>query len=513
MSRRIFFATALLASAGCQEYELTQQVEPEVVPPPMIEVTPLLLSYGDLAGGQDEMQLFEIINIGEVPLVVETVEITAGISFSLTEEEGALTLDPGARSEVEVVFAPLMGGTNFGQATVTSNDPAQPEVFVDLVGGGLMPELLITPDHHDFGTTHIPCGTTVELVLENVGLDDLVIDAVDYVSAGSLTLDSQLVLPLTLAPTEFATVDVTYGAVEEGMDFGQLLVVSNDPRGDKTADQVGAGEYLDLEASETFDVPVDPPVDILFAVDQSCSMDTEAAALASAFGSFISTIDSVTQGWQVGVVTLEDGCMNYGVLDANTFDYQGKFEDAVTQGGHHNLTEALLELSEKALSKTGPGQCNDGFLRPNAMLHVIVVSDEPEQSGTGWGTWLADMSTYVATQSLLKVSAVIDLGSCGTGNAGYWDAADYTGGEILNICNSNWSNSVGQLATASLSGMNEFALAGTPDGNTVAVFVDGVEWTTGWTWDATTNVVTFDDPQFVGGEVIDVTYAALADCG
>ena len=112
---------------------------------------------------------------------------------------------------------------------------------------------------------------------------------------------------------------------------------------------------------------------------------------------------------------------------------------------------------------------------------------------------------------MLKVSAVVDLGGCGTGNGGYVDAANYTGGEILNICDSNWANSVSQLATASLSGINEFQVTGNPEPNSIRVYVDGVEWVTGWSWDAAGFVI-FSDPQFEGGEVIDIEYDELSDC-
>ena len=37
----------------------------------------------------------------------------------------------------------------------------------------------------------------------------------------------------------------------------------------------------------------------------------------------------------------------------------------------------------------------------------------------------------------------------------------------------------------------------------VKVYVEGVEWTSGWTYDGSNGVLTFDDPQFDGGEVID----------
>ncbi len=510
MFRATLFSAALILT-GCSEFDLIGEQTPEPIPAPIIEVTPQQLLFGELVGGEAEVQTFTIQNIGDMALDVTDIELASGESFTILTEALDVTLEPGAKKHVDVEFSPLAANNNFGLVVVHSNDPETPEVNVDLMGEGAVPELLITPDYYDFENTFVPCGAEKELILTNIGRDDLVITELDYASGGHLSLLEGLELPLTLAPNDTAAVTVGFDAADTAGDLGTLAVTSNDPRGVVEAEQWGEGQWASQEG-ETFEVPVEPPVDIIFAVDQSCSMDTEAAALASAFGNFIGTINTVTTDWQVGVVTLFDGCFNSGVLDNSTPNYQSLFTSGVTMGGHHNRTEALLELSATAVSKTGAGQCNAGFLRPNALLHVIVDSDEPEQSGTNWSTWLNDMSAYVANPGLLKVSAVIDQGNCGTGSGGYVEAANDTGGEVLNICNSNWASQVDVLANASLAGINTFGLGLPAAGETVAVFVDGVEWTSGWTFDPGSNSVVFDDPNFQGGEIIDVDYAALSDC-
>ena len=503
--------TAVLVLSGCSEFDLISNPEPVVVPVPVIQVTPPQLLYGELVGGDTEVQTFTIKNIGDMALTVTDVTMASGISFEILTEDLNVTLEPGSMKHVDVQFSPMAANNNFGLVLVHSDDPVTAEVPVDLMGEGAVPELAISPNYYDFANTFIPCGAEKELILTNIGREDLVITDLDYASAGHLSLLAGLTLPLTLAPSETAAVLVGFAAADTAGDLGTLSVTSNDPRGIVEAEQWGEGQYASQE-SETFEVPFEPPVDIIFAVDQSCSMDAEAAVLASAFGNFISTINTVTTDWRVGVTTLYDGCFNSGILESTTPNYQSLFTSAVAQGGHHNRTEALLELSAVAVSQTGAGQCNANFLRSDALLHVIVVSDEPEQSGVGWGTWLADMSSYKSNQGLLKVSAVIDQGSCGSGSGGYVDAANFTGGEVLNICDSAWANQVDLLANASLAGINSFGLGTQAADGTVQVWVDGTEWTSGWTYDAGSNSVVFDEPNFEGGEVIDVDYSALGDC-
>ena len=80
-----------------------------------------------------------------------------------------------------------------------------------------------------------------------------------------------------------------------------------------------------------------------------------------------------------------------GVLTPDVPNYIGKFDDAVTsyaRGGTYAggrpcpecWTEALMVTAAAAVSQVGPGDCNDGFIRPEALLHVVVVSDEVDQS-------------------------------------------------------------------------------------------------------------------------------------
>ena len=77
------------------------------------------------------------------------------------------------------------------------------------------------------------------------------------------------------------------------------------------------------------------------------------------------------------------------------------------QGGSY--TESLLTPAAYATGKTNSGQCNQGFMRDGALLHIIAVSDEPEQSGQTAAHWVSQFENYVSDPALLRVSAVVDL--------------------------------------------------------------------------------------------------------
>lgn len=222
------------------------------------------------------------------------------------------------------------------------------------------------------------------------------------------------------------------------------------------------------------------------------------------------------------VATDYSGCNDSGLLTASTPDLQGTFATAVTTGSYDDwhggggisaTGEAGLYVSAANVENTDPGECNAGFLRPDALLHTVVVSDEPDQSPETWDAYVADLVAKKGSSSLVKMSAVAgDYPSgCATASAGvgYYEAASATGGAFASIC-SDWASTVDVLAEASAS-QSSFPLTYTPDPDTIVVWVDGAEQSSGWAWDSSTNTVVFD-ASVGGGSTVEIDYAAVGTC-
>jgi hypothetical protein len=500
--------------SACSEFNISAKAGSEGVPGPDIEVAPPELSFGEWPSGAEAIETFTISNVGEGPLTVDNVIIEVGEAFTVLTDVSGLVLEPGDSAPVDVSFSPMQANRNEGRALVLSDDPVDPEVPVPLVGRGAVPELAIEPASYDFGTGQIPCEDIIDVSLINVGVEDLEIYGVGY-EGEQMSIIDELELPVVLGPEESTAVQVVYTPVEIGAAWGEITVDSNDPRGLVMGDQRGETTYGSTNV-DGFEIPENPPVDILFAVDQSCSMEADQARLARAFGDFMDAIDTVTSGWQIGVVTVDNGCFNGGILDAKTPDYIGKFADAVgVSSGLMFLTESLVELAATAVNKTDAGECNQNFLRPGALLHIIVVSDEREQSGDTEG--FLQLVQDRKGESLVKVSAVVDIdASCGdqgadNGSGGYAGAVAVTGGLMLDICDDAWGSRADELAVASLSGIGQYPLTGQPDIPTIQVFIDGEEITSGWSYDPVDNSVQLD-ADLDGGEFIEVFYEAYAVC-
>ncbi|MEQ1567491.1 MAG: choice-of-anchor D domain-containing protein [Myxococcota bacterium] len=493
----------LAFAAGCQEYGV-QDAPDGGFAGPEIEVTPTSITFGPTAGPVSDT--FTVKNTGSSTLHTSEIRLDVGEGAFTLLEVGPFDVEPAEEHQVEITYTPA-GALTYGQVTVLSDDADEPEVPVQLEGLGETPALEIHPPDHIFGTL---CADSVVLTLENVGVADLVITALDYRTAfPDLVLTSDLALPLTLGPSESAPVTVDYLPVSGVPVSGELSVTSNDPRGERIATQ--SSELSPEGTSETFVVEADPAIDILFAIDKSGSMVDDARNLGNAFADFITEVDLVTNDWQIGVVTKDAGCFNNGILSPVVPNYEAEFDDAVSGLGltSGDLTEALLALTDEALQETSAGGCNFGFLRPGAVLHVVLVSDEPEQSGQPADYWIDRWQAEMSDPNLLVVSAVADAFSgCEDGASGYVEAATLTGGLLLDICNANWGTFAAQLGGASAQSLLTFLLGATPDPGTISVAVDGTTYPNGWHYDPIRNAVVID-VELPEGAVVEITYVAL----
>ncbi len=228
----------LLLLIACTDYDL-QKVEEPAASTAAIEVTPNPVLFGELPAGEVATQAFTISSVGTAALNVTAVSVVAGESnFSLITGGVVGTWAPGESVDVLVTYLST-GGSVTGQALVLSNDPAYPEVPVDLMGGAQVPDLVIDPDRVSFGAATV--GSTVErsVVLRNVGEGPLTVTGIattDPVFSYAVST----AFPLTIAPGEGTDVAVAFTPDADSVWTGELQVTSNDPDGVETAQLNGS---------------------------------------------------------------------------------------------------------------------------------------------------------------------------------------------------------------------------------------------------------------------------------
>ena len=484
---------------------------------PEIMVVPAEMDFGSASGTEQEAvtKTLTIHNVGDDYLHVTDIQFKKGAeSFSIPNVGHEFVLYPDDSMEYTVEFTPATPGENPGKIVIYSSDPDNDETKVNLTGHGMWPSIDITPSSVNFGNVALGCNQESTFSITNDGDETMYVtgisdDMSEVTASGAFT-------PMAISPSDTKVLTLEFSPTSLGAASGTLTIKSNAWEGTQTASLAGTGIHGSTE-TESFVVEEGvSSADIIFAVDQSGSMATINTTLGSAFPDFITALEAITTDWHVAVVTDDNGCFGYsGILEPAVSGYESRFASAVLSGGCSSgypscLTESLLQLSNVALSGTGAYGCNSGFLHSDGALHIVVISDEMDQSVSDAATYVASYESYVSDPDLLTVSAIVDSNyycGDGTGPGEYSTAVTSTGGVELDIC-SDWYNQMADLAQATkVTGAttSSFQLTKTPDPNSIEVEVDYFAWTTGWHYDSTSNKVIFDTDLYEG-DIVDVTY-------
>jgi hypothetical protein len=206
-----------------------------------------------------------------------------------------------------------------------------------------------------------------------------------------------------------------------------------------------------------------------------------------------------------------------GVFANNTRVGVCHWNEQGLEASYRALSDPLLNNADdpsSALANDG----NGGFLRPDAKLAIIYLTDEEDFSPRGvdfYKTHFLALKGGDATK--LSISAIVgpsNLSSCPTASSSgnrYIQLAKATGGVVESICTPNWADSLRNLSESTFGPNRTFKLSEKPeptDGSQIVVRVDGAAVTTGWHYDAATNAVVFDvDAAPPAGSVVEVTYS------
>jgi len=156
--------------------------------------------------------------------------------------------------------------------------------------------------------------------------------------------------------------------------------------------------FFRLDQTDVFVQEVRRSVDVLLVVDNSCSMIDEQIKLGSNFSAFIEEFVNAEVDYQIGVTTTDmvDGT-HRGRLQGETklITSEMSFDDASTlfaENVHVCATgsglEKGLDAARAALSEPVISEENAGFLRPDAALAIVFVSDEDDLSIDPVGDYL-----------------------------------------------------------------------------------------------------------------------------
>ncbi|MCP4807325.1 MAG: choice-of-anchor D domain-containing protein [Proteobacteria bacterium] len=399
------------------------------------------------------------------------------------------------------------------------------------------PDILVEPSSLDFGGTLKDCPSPKQTVtITNRGGAELEVTDIVLDGNGSTAFGvySDEVL-FTLAPDEVREFEVDF-TPEAWVEYdAQVLVVSNDPdEGEVGVDVAGRGSE-DAMFEEQWEQEYFSNVDVLWIVDNSCSMSGALAAVNSNFGTFMGEFVDLGLDYHIAVVTtdLDDptqsGKFMGSVITNATSDPEGEFGSQVDQGADGSGQEQGFGAGEAALSEPLISGTNAGFLRDDASLATIIVTDEdddtPGLNSTGFSSWYNGLKTdpEMATFSAISgpaASACFDFnnGVDASPAPEYVNATDLTGGIHESICADEWDKALQHLSLTAAGMEYEFCLAQEPSNiGQMTVTIDATEveydYTDGWIYDVGSNCIIFSGEAIPGpGAMIIASYPVEGTC-
>jgi hypothetical protein len=227
-------------------------------------------------------------------------------------------------------------------------------------------------------------------------------------------------------------------------------------------------------------------VDVLWIVDNSESMEGEQENLARNFQSFIELFVRGSVDYRIAVTTTDifgdEGRFqgNPPILSPQTGNVITAFQNNIRVGISGSAYEAGLDAAEMALERqkqlnvTAPQPPE--FLRPDAYLYLIFVSDEQDKSREEdvryyWRVF--ETAKGIGNDGTVSAAAIVGTQLQNPCTAAYGSRylalTELTGGEKGSICDEDFASTLRKLATSAVGLRRKFALSKAPNEKTIEV--------------------------------------------
>ena len=255
----------------------------------------------------------------------------------------------------------------------------------------------------------------------------------------------------------------------------------------------------------------------LWVVDNTATMGTHRQNIANQIGSFVDTFLQKQMDFNMAITTMDmrfskgaEGSLIGApkVLSSASASVKDQFKANMNMPSSDSTQEQGLAAMKAALSPDLLTSLNKGFLRTDAVLVVIFMTDENDHSSgdsASYVTFLNNLKPnfkYGARGWVANTIGVIDSdGACKTGSQSpevaerYLSLTKTSGGVAQDICASDLSSALKNIQTRIAQMVTEYQLDREPIESTIVVTVDGVvlknDLNNGWTYLADGMLIVF----------------------
>ncbi len=549
------------------------------LPPSCIEITPLQgiteiesqtfpgpgMDFGMAQVSEETRKSIIIRNCGYLPLDIHSMEWQPDI-MNFPYEDNAFSeapgqfqddaLEPLEEQSIDIVFTPEYYGQLYASSfslyssaktwawlpeDMEIRNPAEQPIQVFLLGRGARSHLKIRPTKLDF--SRIPmecCSRPLPVVISSLGELPVTIEDIQITASADDAFRIVEVSnhpPVDLGrpnPSSSMSFKVQFCPQKEDMAYGTAEIESTALVNPEVAVPLQGGGTTISSIVDEFDQLPDRAADILWVVDCSASMEDEQQRLTQNLRSFIE--QAVT--W--------DALLNFAVVstDIHNPNHSGRFqgeppvlvnhgtdaltpEEMITAFSDHILLgtncdsgqEAGLLAARLALSEPLISGDNKGFLREQAKLAIVFISDEPEQSYETVESYIDFFQSIKGERNrdLLEIYALVgdypdgcvnplDFSGAMPGPR-YIDVArecnPYEDQHFVSICANSYQPLYDALGANLFRLRHQFFLSHLVDPDTLVVVENGTE-VHDWAYDEAGNSIVFpeDDPPPPGAHLV-----------
>jgi hypothetical protein len=520
--------TLALASAVACEVE-----GPDLPPPgaPALDFTvingegaPDAVDFGAVDVGDGGFVDVLLHNHGDSPLrdvIVELPQAITDLSMSPTAPPRFLAVDESVALRLH--FRPTEDRSIDELLLVFSDDPEGGEIQLPLRAEGLGPATslrrITEPEDVVLG-----CASEFDLGVSNTGRGGLVdIRGVSLLGKDRGAFTSLRPDPETwlLGPGEERSFTVRFAPERVGPH--SVTVRVDGPDDEAVSVELEATSILGGEKTDHFVQSEASAADLLFVIDSSPGMDH--GPLLGAVDDLLGRLDEHGLDWHIGAITAD--VTELGLLRGPPAWVHAAHPEAMTAvqeafdvGTSGNELEQGLHQAFLALSSPMSTGANAGFVRTEALLHLVFVSDDEDLSEPASGWTAAEYGDFFVARKLVSEDVVVsDITGGRQGCSGvlsatdgerYVDATESAGGRSWTYCDGDWGASLSGIADDSRRRERRFPLSSPAVDGTLRVVVGGVDRADGWDYDADAAELVFEPGESPAvGAAVAVTYVAL----
>jgi hypothetical protein len=468
----------------------------------------------------------------------------------------AVVVQPGNSLKLKVSFLPqfereTLSGNPAYTGWINTSSGAAGETptnrRITLNGIGARGCVTLVPDKIDMGLVTTNCASRNETVLiYNTCPTPIDIKKISWANGQSngFQIVSAAKTPFTIQPQKEASIVLRYKATAPPKKQTAVLHVEHSFGAISPLVANLAAEGTDkTEQTDTFKQPNAAQADVLFVIDNSCSMGDEQSSLSRNVGSFIQWATTLKADFHFAITTTEvDARAKFKpgefrgtvtkVFTKNTPNLVASFQAAAKVGTNTLGQESGLDGAYEALQPKMLQGPNKGFLRTDASLSIIAISDEADQSKQAVQFYLnffkglkgGPRTDQFKFHSVIGYDTKTKQNKCSTGNGSgsgssqdpyssgrYLAMSQATNGIVASICNTAWSSVFQKIGLLTFAQRKDYYLSRPADPKSIVVKVDGQVVSNGsstWNYDAQSNAIVFvTAPK--GGATITVTYKVI----